>query len=619
MKRLYYLILFVSFPFINRAQEIIDFDSKQWRIQDGEITQYLGNKCLKGSAELMNLDFTNGIIEVDIAVNGERSYPGFFIRSQEGGNYEHFYIRPHRIWYNDAVQYAPAFNGTSCWQLYRGDGVNTGYKIPKNQWMHFKLEVKDTQARLFIDDMKEPVLQVNDLKHGISAGKIMLNAPANGSAYFANFSVVQTDNLDFPNILKSEEPYGMISKWKISQSLPLNGLDYEKTPKQNNLDITWTDVQADPSGLVNISKQYAKIGRGAECIYAKSNISSEKDEIRKFNFGYSDAIVIFLNGEPVYFGNSFYQSRDKSFLGIIGLHDAVYLPLKKGENELMIMLAEGFGGWGFMFMNAEATLLDNHLSESWQSEDSFSTSESVVYDSKRDVLYVSNFNQFTVGRAKNEEYISKLSTDGKLLKLKFIDSINNPLGMDIYNDKLYISERKNIVVYNLEKERIEKRISVPESLFLNDIAVDRKGNIYVSDSRKNTIWKYDGKHIEIWLEGNDILDPNALRIINNKLLVGNSGDQCLKSFDLKTKEMKVIAEFGPGFIDGIRQLPDGNLLVSHWDGRIYRVSAEGGVEKVLDVHNKGIYTADFEYVEEKGMLYIPTFYGNNVISYRTDF
>ncbi len=87
------------------------------------------------------------------------------------------------------------------------------------------------------------------------------------------------------------------------------------------------------------------------------------------SYGYSDAIVIFLNGQPVSFGNSAYQQRDPSFLGIIGLNDAVYLPLKKGENELMLSVAESFGGWGFICQESNAVYSwKQGITKIWETE-----------------------------------------------------------------------------------------------------------------------------------------------------------------------------------------------------------------------------------------------------------
>jgi hypothetical protein len=47
-------------------------------------------------------------------------------------------------------------------------------------------------------------------------------------------------------------------------------------------------------------------------------------------------------------GDHSYRSRDYRNLGTIGWFDGVVLPLKKGDNEIRIAVAEGFGGWGIM-------------------------------------------------------------------------------------------------------------------------------------------------------------------------------------------------------------------------------------------------------------------------------
>jgi hypothetical protein len=80
------------------AQEFIDFESDQWDRANAQIVQFLDRKCLIGSAFLKDAKFENGVIEVDIAVSGQkaRTYPGVLFRVQSQGDYERFYIRPHR-------------------------------------------------------------------------------------------------------------------------------------------------------------------------------------------------------------------------------------------------------------------------------------------------------------------------------------------------------------------------------------------------------------------------------------------------------------------------------------------------------------------------------------------
>jgi hypothetical protein len=61
----------------------------------------------------------------------------------------------------------------------------------------------------------------------------------------------------------------------------------------------------------------------------------------------SDAVTIFLNGTPLFSGNSAFLERNGLDSGWIGFSDAVFLNLRKGTNELVAAVAEDFGGWGF--------------------------------------------------------------------------------------------------------------------------------------------------------------------------------------------------------------------------------------------------------------------------------
>ena len=56
--------------------------------------------------------------------------------------------------------------------------------------------------------------------------------------------------------------------------------------------------------------------------------------------------MVCLNDDVLYVGNNTYRSRDYRYLGTIGFFDSVYLPLKKGDNQLWIAVGENFGGWG---------------------------------------------------------------------------------------------------------------------------------------------------------------------------------------------------------------------------------------------------------------------------------
>jgi hypothetical protein len=64
---------------------------------------------------------------------------------------------------------------------------------------------------------------------------------------------------------------------------------------------------------------------------------------------YSDEFTVFLNGQPLFTGRGAYRYRAPGFLGVMDVEDgSVYLNLKKGRNEIVLVVAEYFGGWGFI-------------------------------------------------------------------------------------------------------------------------------------------------------------------------------------------------------------------------------------------------------------------------------
>ena len=101
----------------------VPFDDPRWTITGGRIVDHLGQQALEGGqAVLDGVVFEDGIIEVDMAMSGQRGFAGINFRVGADGQYEHFYIRPHKSGLPDALQYTPVFHGLSSWQLYSGEG-----------------------------------------------------------------------------------------------------------------------------------------------------------------------------------------------------------------------------------------------------------------------------------------------------------------------------------------------------------------------------------------------------------------------------------------------------------------------------------------------------------------
>jgi len=127
--------------------------------------------------------------------------------------------------------------------------------------------------------------------------------------------------------------------------------------------MKWERVDAEDPGMVVINRyrrspnidtperadRIRGVVTGSEVVFARTIIHSERAQMRRINLGYSDDVVVFLNGKPIYAGNNELGFRQPDFLGLLDVYgDAVYLPLMKGDNELVLAVTEFFGGWGFM-------------------------------------------------------------------------------------------------------------------------------------------------------------------------------------------------------------------------------------------------------------------------------
>ncbi|MBS1854587.1 MAG: hypothetical protein JST11_04420 [Acidobacteria bacterium] len=157
-----------------------------------------------GIAVLAGTTFHNGTIEVDLAGKprggapaGARGFVGVAFRvAADPTGYEAFYIRPtngradDQLRRNHSTQYIsmPEYD----WSRLRNDapGQYESYvDLAPGEWTKIKVEVSGVKARLYVNDAPQPVLVVNDLKHGDSQGSVALWIGLGTEGYFSNLRV----------------------------------------------------------------------------------------------------------------------------------------------------------------------------------------------------------------------------------------------------------------------------------------------------------------------------------------------------------------------------------------------------------------------------------------------
>jgi hypothetical protein len=344
-------------------------DSPRWELQgQARATEYQGRKSLfinGGAAILKDFEMRDGVLDVDVVTPAPRGFFGFDFRiDDKGSNYEEVYLRQHKSGLPDAMQYTPVLNTGRNWQIYNGPGFTGAVDIPKDVWFHLRLEVTGAQAKLYVKDMEKPALVMNDLKSGVQKGQVALYV-LTGDTYFSNFAVRPTPDAAWERRLPPMPPDTLI-KWSLSPSYDALARNLERplSPQERNA-MQWQNVEAEPPGfvviyryleaphpIVTFASDFSKRldpQPGMKVVYARTSIASDRDQLKKLYLGYSDDVSVFLNGKILFRGRSAQNFRDPGFLGIVNPeNDAVYLPLKKGSNELTLAVSELGGGWGFI-------------------------------------------------------------------------------------------------------------------------------------------------------------------------------------------------------------------------------------------------------------------------------
>jgi hypothetical protein len=153
-------------------------------------------------SKLTGVEFKNGTIEVKVlsrllpnAPESARGFIGIAFRiNSDNSKFESIYIRPtngradNQLRRNHSIQYFsfPDYpferlrkEATGEYESYADMGLN--------EWIKLKIVVKDSQAKLFINDNKQPSLIVNDLKHGANlSGSIGLWIDIGTEGFFSD-------------------------------------------------------------------------------------------------------------------------------------------------------------------------------------------------------------------------------------------------------------------------------------------------------------------------------------------------------------------------------------------------------------------------------------------------
>ena len=251
----------------------------------------------------------------------------------------------------------------------------------------------------------------------------------------------------------------------------------------------------------------------------------------------------------------------------------------------------------------------------WETDEIFSYPESVVFDPARSVLYVSNIGETPKNNPANGDgFVSILSLDGTLIAKNYIRSLNDPKGMDIDGDTLWVNDRDAIVEWDLIEDKMLKRHTLTDIVFLNDIGVGPKGDVFSNDADGHKVLKLEDNEWHVFWNDKEEKRPNGILVEKDRLLLAMNWSGELIAVDRKTKKRSlVLDDIGAG--DGIEPTGNGGYLITDYLGRLLYLSPKGIDTVLIDSRNDKL-TADLEYIREQNLVLIPRHKNNTVAAYR---
>jgi hypothetical protein len=281
----------------------------------------------------------------------------------------------------------------------------------------------------------------------------------------------------------------------------------------------------------------------------------------------------------------------------------------------------------------------------WETATELKTPESVIYVPNENVLFVSNIDGAPDGK-DNQGFISKVSPlNGSIIELNWVTGLNAPKGMTITNNNitnntlLYVSDITDLVEIDVNSGKIINRYNAPGSAFLNDVASDNQGYVYVADTVTNTIYRLDTKNLgdnstnnsnaslQVWLQTPELNGPNGLYVdnSNNKLIVASLGAfsnpaGSIRVVDLQNRTVNSLGNEGTavpiGGLDGIEADSTGRYyyVTDNAGGKLYVVNSNGTGYETLDLQNQG--AADLGVILDENLIIIPMMQDNKLEAYR---
>lgn len=219
-------------------------------------------------------------------------------------------------------------------------------------------------------------------------------------------------------------------------------------------------------------------------------------------------------------------------------------------------------------------------------------------------------------------WITRLDKNRNVIAKRWIEGLDAPTGMASYKGFLYVADRGVVVKINIESGKIIEKIKLPGARFPNDVAAAKNGDIYVSDTYENIIYKVNKAGIvTVFVKDKALECPNGLWVDGKDLIVATWGPMTdeatfetsrkgtVKKIDLKTRKITPIGKGPIANFDGIVKYKQHYYATDWTGGRLLKIAPSGEVKQVITGFNQ---FADLGIDLKTGLICVPEMSSNRL-------
>ena len=206
----------------------------------------------------------------------------------------------------------------------------------------------------------------------------------------------------------------------------------------------------------------------------------------------------------------------------------------------------------FLFLLVTILIFNSNISFS-----QYSSPESITYDTTGKRYFISNTSSSKIVQRDRQGNVTDFVTVG--------GSIH---GVTVYNGKVYVCNGTRVRGYDLNTAAEVFNVQISGSAFLNDLAIDNSGMMYVSDFNGRRIYKVNTANNDYWIYVPATTNqPNGLYVDapRNRLLVCCWGASApVKAVNFADSSIANIITTPYSNCDGISLDRNDNVYISTW-------------------------------------------------------